>query len=137
MTTDKRHTSGARIPSPARGGFGISATELEARRAPRLHTVEALRQGRTPLQVIDVAANAATVAEQGIAGAVAASPPAQPSACQEGCAWCCHKVVGTAVPEVLRIVEHLREHLAAETLQQLTEHVIRTDEERRSLRSDK
>src|SRR5947207_9108611 len=45
---------------------GLSAAELDARRAERLGTVETLKAGRTPLTVIEVAERATAVAESAI-----------------------------------------------------------------------
>src|SRR5207245_9455284 len=58
-------------------------------------------------------------------------------ACQEGCAWCCHKLVGTTIPEVIRIVEYLRDKLSTDELQATQERIIQTDEQRRSLKEDR
>src|SRR5439155_18798388 len=77
--------------------------ELDARRAVRVRTVEALQSGRTPLRLIAVAEDAAGITEEFARQAMRADPP-PPSACQEGCDWCCHLTVGTSAPEVVRIV---------------------------------
>ena len=73
----------------------LLGAELDARRTQRVYTVEQFRQGRTPLQVIEVARNAAAVAEGAVQEAMRCVPPRAPSACREGCAWCCYKLVGT------------------------------------------
>ena len=80
--------------------------EWEARRSQRLGTTEILRTGRTPLQVIAVAEQASVIADQGMQAALIQHPPRPGLACAEGCAWCCHKVVGCAVPEVLCIAAY-------------------------------
>src|SRR5262249_22394644 len=72
----------------------------------------------------------AQVAEDAIQQVVRADPP-PPSACQEGCDWCCHLTVGTSVPEVVRIVDYLRQRLSPEDFQALRERVLRLDEQRR------
>jgi len=107
--------------------------ELDARRTQRVYTVEQFRQGRTPLQVIEVARNAATVAEGAVQEAMRRVPPRAPSACREGCAWCCYKLVGTAAPEVLRIVAYLRDVLTPPEWQALRERVRQGEEQRRGL----
>ena len=63
-------------------------------------------------------------------------PPPR-SACKEGCDWCCYLRVGTAVPEVMRILAYLRQTLSPEELQRVRERVLKLDEERRQLRADK
>jgi Fe-S-cluster containining protein len=109
---------------------------LEARRAQRLRTVEVLASGRTPLNVIAAAEHAAAVAEHAVQGVQARQPPRPPLACQPGCDWCCHQMVGTSVPEVMRIVSYLRQQQSAEELRQTQERVVAVDEQRRSLRGD-
>ncbi len=103
--------------------------ELEARRAQRLATAEAFRRGRTPLQIV-----AATQAAAAAADAAAARPRVPPAACREGCAWCCYKPVGTAAPEVLRIVDYLRETLTAEAWAALLRRLFDDDARGRSPR---
>src|SRR5262245_37957603 len=102
--------------------------EFDARRAARVRTNEALRAGRTPLTLIDIADHGSRVAEEAVEQAVRADPP--PSACKEGCAWCCHLTVGTSVPEVVRVVEYLRQTLSPEAFAALRERVVRLDERR-------
>src|SRR5262249_6429294 len=111
----------------------VDGTELEARRQQRLQTVATLKQARTPLQVIEVAGRAAELAEAATAEAKRREPPARPSACAAGCAWCCYKRVGTAFPEVLRIVEFLKQTLSAAELDEVRERVVRLDEQRRHM----
>src|SRR4051794_3842392 len=84
----------------------VSGPELDARRTERLRSVEILQSGRTPLHLVTVAEEAVRVSEEAIRAARAKDPPRAASACQEGCAWCCHLTVGTTAPEVLRIVAH-------------------------------
>jgi Fe-S-cluster containining protein len=113
--------------------MGVTGTEMEARRTGRLETLAILKTGRTPLHISEVAGQAAAVAEDAILAATMTDPPRNPSACQEGCAWCCHKVVGTTVPEVLRIVTHLQTTLSPEGFQAAQRRVTRTHEERKAL----
>jgi Fe-S-cluster containining protein len=110
--------------------------EWEARRAQRLRTSEILRGGRRPLDVITVAEQAIAVTDEGIRECVKQHPPHPPLACAEGCAWCCHKVVGCAPPEVLRIVAYLQEHLSAEEIENTCKRIIEVDEQRRDLKHD-
>src|SRR5262249_9161481 len=110
---------------------GVSeAQELEARRAQRLKTAAALQRGRTALQVPEAAEPAATLADQAIRQAIERSPPRPSLVCREGCAWCCHKVVGTSAAEVLRIAAFLRKQLSPAELQAVRERVLRLEEER-------
>jgi hypothetical protein len=111
---------------------GLSAAELDARRAERLQTVETLKAGRTPLTVIEVAERAGAVAEKAIQDFTATDPP-PPLACREGCDWCCHLTVGTAAPEVLRIADHLRQTLPPDDLRATVERVAALDDRRRRL----
>jgi Fe-S-cluster containining protein len=114
------------LPAPLVG------LDLEVRRTEREQTTEALRRGRTPLTLIALADDGTRLAEEAVARAVHADPPPS-SACREGCDWCCHLTVGTVVPEVARVVDHLRQTLSAEELRATAERVARLDEQRRRL----
>ena len=119
--------------APAAVPVGI---ELEARRRQRLTTRALLDQGRTPLAVIGVADAAAGLADTAMQTAAREDPPRPPLACREGCAWCCHKVVGTATPEVLRIVHFLHQTVSAEQVAATRDRAVRLEEQRRSLKHD-
>jgi hypothetical protein len=106
--------------------------EMAARRDALLHTAERFRGTRTPLAVIEVVQHANTVTEEAVRVALEESPPA-PAACREGCAWCCYTPVGTAAPEVLRIVAHLRTLLPTEQWESLRQRVRAGAAERQRL----
>jgi Fe-S-cluster containining protein len=118
------------------GPQDLGGRDLDARRAERLEAAQILRNGRTPLQVIEVAQRAAELVEQAVEGAKSDYPPPR-LACQEGCDWCCHLRVGAAAPEVFRIVSYLRQTLAPQELQAAIERITRLDEQRRRLRAGK
>jgi Fe-S-cluster containining protein len=107
--------------------------ELDARRSQRLQTRVLLQNSRTPLQVIHIAEHAGDLADQAIQQAIRQSPPRGLFACREGCAWCCHKTVGTSAPEVMRIVAFLRERLSPQEWQAAQERIRQRDEQRRAL----
>jgi len=117
-------------------GSGIGGAELEARRAQRLKTTELLGSGRTELRVLEAASHATELAERSLGEALVREPPLPPLACQEGCDWCCHKVVGVAAPEVLRIVAYLRERLAEQVVQDAATRAAAHAEKRRALTGD-
>jgi Fe-S-cluster containining protein len=106
---------------------------MDSRRAQRLYTAEQFRQGRTPLQVIAVTDHASAVAEEAVRQAMRREPPRAPSACQAGCAWCCYKLVGTAAPEVLRIISYLRDRSTPQEWEALGQRVRHGAEQRRGL----
>jgi Fe-S-cluster containining protein len=114
------------VPAQAAGG-----AELDARRVGRVQTANLLRQGRTPLVVIQVAQEAVAANDEALRAAVARQPRA-PAACREGCAWCCYQRVGVAAPEVLRIAAYLQEHLSGADLQALQERIRQGAEQRRA-----
>jgi Fe-S-cluster containining protein len=107
--------------------------ELGAWRDQRGYTAEQFRHARTPLAVIDVTQHADAVADQAVRAALKDSPPQAPLACREGCAWCCYTPVGTAAPEVLRIVAYLRDTLSPEQWESLRQRVRSGEEQRRQL----
>ena len=111
--------------------------EFDARRAQRLKTTAALQSQRTSLQVIEVAEHAACLTDESIQKVVKEYPPSPPLACQEGCAWCCHKLVGTTVPEVFRIADYLQRHLTPQEFQIVRDRIIQRDEQRKGLREDR
>jgi Fe-S-cluster containining protein len=114
----------------------LGGRELDARRAERLQTVGLLKSGRTPLKIIDVAEQATILAERAVTDAKRDySPPAL--ACKEGCDWCCYLRVGTALPEVYRIVSYLRQTLSAAELQTTKERIVKLDDQRRQLKAGK
>lgn len=114
----------------------LGGREFDARRTERLQTVQILQDGRTPLQVIEVADRATQLAEDAIARAERAYPPPA-RACQPGCDWCCHLRVGTAVPEVFRIINYLKQTLSPEEFEATRDRVAHLDEQRRQLRASK
>jgi hypothetical protein len=124
----KRAAPNRAAPAPLLG------LELDARRAQRVQTTEALRRGRVPLTLIEIADHGTRVAEESVRLAEQADP-SPPSACKEGCDWCCHLTVGTSVPEVVRIVEYLRRTLSPEEWSALRERVLRLDEQRREMKA--
>jgi Fe-S-cluster containining protein len=107
--------------------------EMAARRELIVYVTEQFHRTRTPLQVIAVAQHANTVTDEAVQVALKESPPRTPTACREGCAWCCYTPVGTAAPEVLRIVAYLRQTLSAEQWDGLCERVRAGADERRLL----
>ena len=119
-------------PAPA----DMDGLEFDARRAARVTTIDTFKAGRTPLTVIHVADHATSVAERFTERAKALRPPG-PLACQEGCDWCCYLRVGTAAPEVFRIVEYLRQRLTPEELQTVRQRIVELDEERNKLKPNK
>jgi Fe-S-cluster containining protein len=122
---------------PAKGlPQDLGGRELDARRAERLQTVQILKSGRTPLKIIEVAGRAAELAHEAIESAKGEYPPPH-LACQEGCDWCCYLRVGTAVPEVFRIIAHLKQTLSPKELQATQERIVSLDEQRRQLRAKK
>jgi Fe-S-cluster containining protein len=111
----------------------VTGDDLEARRLVRLRTTELMRSRRTPLQVVEAAREAAGLADGAIRDALQREPPERPLACKEGCAWCCYRRVGVAVPEVAAIAAYLQEHLSAAELAQTRQRVVEADERRREL----
>jgi hypothetical protein len=130
---------GDRVPrkkhAPAHGvPEGLFGTELGARRDGRLGTIDSLKSGRTPLQLIDIADRATAQAEKTVHDFMATNPP-PPLACREGCDWCCYLRVGTAAPEVVRVVQYLRDTLSPEEFARLRDRVARLDEQRRAIKA--
>lgn len=117
--------------------FSAGGAELEARRVQRLKTAAQLAIGRTPLHVLAIAEDSVTVAEDAVRAAQLSEPPRSPSACREGCAFCCHQTVGTAAPEVLRIAAYLRQTQTSEELLATQARVRERAEQRRAVRPDR
>jgi len=112
---------------------GLSGFELDVRRRERLKTVAILQRSRTPLAVIEVSAEGTAFAEQAIVDAKKKYPPPALD-CKEGCDWCCHLTVGTSVPEIVRIVDFLKQTFTEEELQTIRERVRQVTEQRQALR---
>src|SRR5262245_51066447 len=113
------------------GEFRVTGEDLEARRQQRLCTSALLKAGRTSLQIIQIGVEAERISGAALAAAVKREPPRPPLACAEGCAWCCHKRVGVAVPEVIRIADYLRAALTPAQMHEVLERIEQTLEKRR------
>jgi Fe-S-cluster containining protein len=129
-----KHPQKERRPQASPAADGL---EFDVRRAQRLKTTAALQEQRTPLRVIEIAEHAANLADKSIQGVTEKSPPSPPLVCQEGCAWCCHKLVGTTAPEVFRIADYLHKQLAPQELQTIREQIVQLDEQKKGLREDR
>ncbi len=122
-------TKGLNAAAPDLGGL-----ELDARRLARLRTAEKFKGDRTPLTVLDVAECATALAEEVVDQAkTRLRPPAL--ACKEGCDWCCYQQVGTAAPEVFRIIAYLRQALSPKQFEEIRERVIAAEAQRRALKA--
>jgi Fe-S-cluster containining protein len=116
------------------GAAPLVDLEWRARHAERVRTNQALHGGRSPLTLINIANHGTRIAEEALRHAEQADPPPC-SACKEGCDWCCHLTVGTSVPEVVRVLEYLRQNLSPDAFGALRERVLRLDEQRRERRA--
>lgn len=110
-------------------GAGVSGAELDARRQARVGVAAELKSGRMALLVIRAVECATDVAATATDAAKARQPPPA-SACREGCAWCCYKVVGVAAAEVVRIAGYLNGQYPAEVLAALRERLEATGRSR-------
>ena len=110
----------------------LGGLELDARRAGRVRTLEVLRGGRTPLQLVEAARSAVATADEALRKAASAQPPPA-LACKEGCDWCCYFQVGANVAEVVRIAVYLRQTLPPDELRAARERVARLDDRKRPL----
>jgi Fe-S-cluster containining protein len=124
------------VPRNPQHSTPAAGLELEARRRQRLRTVELLKTNRTPLDVIAVAESGARVAAAATEESLRRQPPRRPSACREGCAWCCHKLVGTSQPEVFRIARFLRETFPVDACAATVARIEKVKQERERLRAD-
>jgi Fe-S-cluster containining protein len=125
-----RRCSSAQTPQEPHTRIGA---ELDVRQKQLDHVTEQFRHGRTPLQVIEVVRHANVVADEAFEVALKETPPNAPAVCQQGCAWCCYTPVGTAAPEVLRIVAYLRETLSPELWKGFCERVRSGAQHRQTL----
>jgi Fe-S-cluster containining protein len=116
------------------GATALIDLECRARHSGRVRTCQALCGGRTLLSLIDIADRGTRIADEALQQAMQIDPPPS-SACREGCDWCCHLTVGTTVPEVIRIVEYLRQNLSAEEIRALRARIHTLDEQRRERRA--
>src|SRR5262245_53905050 len=116
------------------GNDALASLEWRARHSAQVRTRQALHGGRTLLSITNVSDRATRIAEEALQQAVEIDPP-PPSACQEGCDWCCHLTVGASVPEVIRLVEYLVQNCSSQELAALRERVRRLDDHRRELRA--
>src|SRR2546426_6689098 len=115
------------------GAAPLVDLEWRARHTEQVRTNQALHRSRTPLKLINIADLGMRIAQEAPRRAEQADPPPC-SACKEGCDWCCHLTVGTSVPEVIRLLDYLRQNLSPEDFAAFQERVARLDEQRRALR---
>jgi Fe-S-cluster containining protein len=116
------------------GAAPLVDLEMRARHSERVRANQALQRGRSALTLINIADCGTRIAEEALRHAEQADPPPC-SACKEGCDWCCHLTVGTSVPEVVRLLEYLRQNLSPEEFGALRDRVRRLDEQRRERRA--
>jgi Fe-S-cluster containining protein len=116
------------------GAAPLVELEWRARQTERVRTNKALHGGRTPLTLINIADLGMRIAQEALRRAEQADP-SPCSACREGCDWCCHLTVGTSVPEVIRVLDYLRQNLSPKEFGDLRDRVLRLDEQRRELRA--
>lgn len=112
----------------------LTDLECRARHSGRVRTCQALHGGLALPSLINTADRGTRIADEALQQATQIEPP-PPSACKEGCDWCCHLTVGTSVPEVARIVEYLQHNLLAEEFAALRERVRCLDDQRRERRA--
>lgn len=108
--------------------------ERRARHSGRVRTCQALCGDRTVVSLLQIADRGARIADEALQQAAELEPPPR-LACKEGCDWCCHLTVGASVPEVVRVLEYLRQHLSAEDFAALRQRVQNLDDERRTLKA--
>jgi Fe-S-cluster containining protein len=115
-------------------------TELKAELSRRFEEAEAdaasalIAESRTPEQLPKIAENAA-----GFADAMRTKhlhPASPPVACKDGCDWCCYQLVPVSVPEVLRIVAYLREHMSDAESSSVAQRLRALDKATRGLTSE-
>jgi hypothetical protein len=116
------------------GAAPLADLEWRARHTQQVRTAGLLRGGRIPLALVEVADHGSRLAAH-VVGLAARIDPPPPSACQEGCDWCCHLTVGAGVPEVVRVVEYLRRTLTADEFGALRERVLRLNARRQELKA--
>jgi len=131
MGKDRKKSRPVETADAAAAGYAVTGADLEARRAERLSTLAILKAGRTPLQVVEIADTSEGIVTEALAAAIQREPPRRPEACTEGCAWCCHKRVGVAVPEVVRIAEYLHSFLSSPAMEALRVRIAQALEQGR------
>jgi Fe-S-cluster containining protein len=93
-------------------------------------SLEVLSQGRTEVNVYEVAAHALDSAHQGIEQVLARTSLESQPACRAGCAFCCAIPVAVSPPEALYITAHLQGTLSAEAQGDLRTHLRARVEQR-------
>lgn len=110
----------------------LAGLEFDLRRTVRLDTLASLREGRTPLALIEIADRAGTRADRATQQANELVPPPR-LACKEGCTWCCHLPVGAGIPELVRIVSYLRGALSPAEFGGVQQRIVTSDERKKTL----
>jgi hypothetical protein len=108
---------------------------LDARRVQRIRTREAVRAGRTPLKIIEIAADACAFTDEKISEAKESYGLPKPIACREGCDWCCHVRVEVDATEVFRIIAFLGANCSHDELEQTIQRIKSLDDQTRGMRT--
>ncbi|MBC8339074.1 MAG: YkgJ family cysteine cluster protein [Alphaproteobacteria bacterium] len=77
--------------------------------------------------VLKLARRALRRAEEVIIEVLSLVPPPKPIACKAGCPWCCHIRLTATPPEVLLVLDYIREHFTAPEIAALERKVANVD----------
>ncbi len=94
--------------------------------AQRTDTAKAMRKP-TPARTIKMAKRAFKRTEEAVAEVLKRVPPPTPIMCKAGCPWCCYVRLTASVPEVLAVLNYIRETFSAVEVAALKRKVANVD----------
>jgi Fe-S-cluster containining protein len=111
----------------------LGGDHLEVARAACSTAAGTMREERTRTGVIEAVRTLVSWAEERVAENLRGSPPQQPLACQEGCAYCCHFPLDLTPPELIWISEFLHKIPEPRVLAALEERTARIADQTRGM----
>ena len=94
--------------------------------AQRADTAKAMKKP-TPARTIKMVKRAFKRAGKAVAEVLKQVPPPAPIQCKAGCPWCCYIRLTASVPEVLAVLDYIRETFTAAELARLKRKVANID----------
>lgn len=114
--------------SAARALEAVARATLAQRRA----TAKAMSR-RSPSATLKMASRALARAERAIAKVLKLVPPPRPIACGANCPWCCHIRLTASPPEVLLVLQYIRDTFSDGEIAALKQKVANIDGHTRGL----
>ena len=105
----------------------VSQSELRTTEVARQSAADVFKMGVSERAISNVVASVAELAEALTEEQKQSDPPEFPVACRAGCSHCCYMRVQVTAPEVIFLIQFIRETFTEVKLQQLISRLQETD----------